>query len=270
MGEMQAAEGFRNVEARRDAQRHFYDEECDPEFEIVRPHSCGRLYGYLIEHKFHTGLRVLGTEIFRRSVLEICCGSGMMSEKFARHGARVTGLDFSGSAIARARERARRFGFDARFLIGDAENLAFQDGSFDIVAVHDGLHHLNDPFRAIGEMARVARHAVLVMDPARAALTRLAVSLGIAVDFEDAGNEVKRLVPSEVASYLRDLGFERVRWRRTLMYYPHTPNGLFKVLSSPWVFWAAQSAFHGANIIAGRWGNKLALGAIRSEVREIA
>jgi ubiquinone/menaquinone biosynthesis C-methylase UbiE len=262
MNEIEKVESSENSEARA-VQQRFYGEECDPEFEIIRPHSCGRLYEYLIEHKFQTGLRLIGTEIAGRSVLEVCCGSGMMSQKFARRGARVTGIDFSSAAIARARERARRFDFNAHFLVGDAENLAFQDRSYDIVAVHDGLHHLGDPFRAIGEMARVARNAVLVMDPADAAFTRLAVRLRLAVDVEDAGNEVKRLVPSEVAAYLRSRGFELVRWRRTLMYYPHVPNGWFRALSTAWAFWAVRATFHGANIVAGRWGNKLAVGALR-------
>src|SRR5271155_4708348 len=86
----------------RETQRHFYEEECDAEFETVRPHSCGRLYEYLIEHKFQTGLSMLGTKITQSSVLEVCCGSGMMTEKFARRGACVTGLDFSSAAIKRA------------------------------------------------------------------------------------------------------------------------------------------------------------------------
>ena len=248
-----------------DAQRHFYDEECDPEFEIVRPHSCGRLYEYLMEQKFQTGLSMISMKLSGCSVLEICCGSGMMSEKFAARGAQVTGLDFSPAAIERARERARRFNFQARFLVGDAENLEFRDRSFDVVAVHDGLHHLNDPFRAIGEMARVTRGAIILMDPADAALTKLAVRLGIAVDVEEAGNEVKRLVPSEVVASLQERGFEQIRWQRTLMYYPHQPNGWFKVLSSPWLFWAAKGAFLTINTVAGRWGNKLALGGQRFE-----
>jgi len=44
---------------RRGAQRRFYEEECDPEFEIARPHNCGRLYQFLLEHKFRTGLNML-------------------------------------------------------------------------------------------------------------------------------------------------------------------------------------------------------------------
>jgi len=95
-----------NIDGARDRQLSFYGEECDPEFEISRPHGCGRLYEFLIEHKFRTGLRVLGLEMSGRSVLEVCCGSGMMAEKFARAGAAVTGIDFSPAAVARARASA--------------------------------------------------------------------------------------------------------------------------------------------------------------------
>jgi SAM-dependent methyltransferase len=247
----------------RDRQLVFYEEECDPEFEVTRPHGCGRLYEFLIEHKFRTGLRVLGCRVAGRSILEICCGSGMMAEKFARAGAEVTGIDFSAAAIARARERAHRYGFAARFLVADAENLTFADSSFDIVAVHDGLHHLPHPERAIREMARVARQGVLILDPAQAVLTRLAVWLGIAVDVEDAGNEVKRLVPTEVAAILREAGYRNVRWQRTLMYYPHQPSTLFRWFDNPWLFGMFRLAFAGANLALARWGNKLALSACR-------
>src|ERR1700733_7819607 len=88
-------------------QRRFYEEDCDAEFEIARPHECGELYDYLIERKFQTGCEVLGVSLAGRTLLEICAGSGMMSEKFARAGAIVTVTDFSPAAISRARERAR-------------------------------------------------------------------------------------------------------------------------------------------------------------------
>ena len=245
-------------------QRHFYEEECDSEFEIARPHNCGRLYQFLIEYKFQAGLEVLGLKLAGRSVLELCCGSGMMSEKFARAGATVTGIDFSPAAIARARERARRYRFAARFLVADAENLAFPGRSFDIVAVHDGLHHLGEPRQAIREMARVAREAVLILDPARAALTRVAIRLGIAAEMEEAGNEVKRLVPGEVATAVREQGYGNVRWRRTLMYYPHQPSGWFRWFERTPAFAAFRAAFWCTDVVLGRWGNKLALGARRA------
>ena len=246
-------------------QRHFYEEECDPEFEIVRPHDCGRLYQFLIEHKFQTGLDVLALKLAGRSVLEVCCGSGMMSEKFARDGATVTGIDFSPAAICRARERARRYRFAACFLVGDAERLAFPDRAFDIVAVHDGLHHLDEPCQAVREMARVAREAVLILDPARAALTRIAIRLGIAVEREEAGNQVKRLVPGEIATVLREQGYGSVRWRRTLMYYPHRPSRCFRWFNVTPAFAIFRAGFLCVDVVLGRWGNKLALGARRIE-----
>lgn len=242
-------------------QRHFYDEECDPEFEITRPHGCGRLYEFLIEYKFRDGLAVLGLDLAGMTVLEICCGSGMMAEKFARGGAKVSGTDFSPAAIARARERARRYHFDATFLVADAEHLAFADHSFDIVAVHDGLHHLDNPERAIREMARVARRGVLILDPAQAVLTKLAVRLGIAVEVEEAGNPVKRLDPKAVATILRRKGFNRIAFRRTLMYYPHEPYRWFAWFDNPLLFFLFRTAFGGMNLALGRWGNKLSLAA---------
>ena len=53
------------------SQRHYYEEACDPEFEIARPHDCGRLYQFLIDHKFQTGLAMLGLELTGKTVLEV-------------------------------------------------------------------------------------------------------------------------------------------------------------------------------------------------------
>ena len=258
-GGLDASGDFRK--SRSELQRHFYEEECDREFEIDRPHNCGRLYQCLIDERFQAGIRLLDLEVGGRSLLEVCCGSGMISEKFARLGARVTGLDFSPSAIDRARERTRRYDFDARFLVGDAETLPFRDSSFDIAAVFDGLHHLVDPYRGIAEMARVARSGVLIMDPAEAGLTRLAIRMGWALAVEEAGNEVKRLSPRLTANVLRARGFDQVTWRRSLMYYPHAPSRWFCKLDSELRLRAFRACFISINWLVGRWGNKLTLSA---------
>jgi SAM-dependent methyltransferase len=247
----------------RSRQRHYYDEACDPEFEINRPHHCGRLYQFLIGNKFRTGLEVLRLELSQRTVLEVCCGSGMLAEALARRGAQVTGIDLSSEAVNRARERARRYRFTAQFMVADAEQLPFPDRSFDVVAVHDGLHHLDDPYRAIGEMARVARQGVLILEPARAALTRLAVWAGLAEEVEEAGNYVYRLDPGEVVTCLQQQGFSRAAWRRTLMYYPHEPFAWFRWFDRAPLFWLFRTGFWGVNAVLGRWGNKLALAGRR-------
>jgi 2-polyprenyl-3-methyl-5-hydroxy-6-metoxy-1,4-benzoquinol methylase len=239
----------------------FYEEECDPEFEINRPRNCGRLYEFLIQRKFDVGLRVLGLPVDGASLLEVCGGSGMMSEKFARAGAIVTATDFSVAAVRRMRERSRRYVFDLTASVADAENLPFANREFDIVAVHDGLHHLEHPESAIREMARVAKKGVLIMDPARALLTRVALKIGIAEEVEEAGNEVKRLEPQFVASILEECGFGAVRWQRTLMYYPHEPGRVFRWFDNAAAFAAFRTLFAGANLAIGRFGNKLSLAA---------
>lgn len=246
------------------SQRHYYDEACDPEFEIIRPHGCGRVYHFMISHKVQTGLDLLRFDVAGKTVLEVCCGSGMMAEDLAGRGARVTGLDFSSAAIARARERARRYGFAAQFLTAAAEHLPFADRSFDVVAVHDGLHHLDNPYRAIREMARVAREGLVILEPAQAVLTRLAVRLGVAEDVEEAGNAVRRLMPSQVVSCLQQVGFAQISRRRTLMYYPHSPFPWFRWFDRPLLFALFCLGFWLVNLAVGRWGNKLAVGATRT------
>ena len=76
----------------RSGQRYYYDEACDPEFEITRPHGCGRLYQFLLAHKFQAGFAVLGLKWAGKTVLEVCCGSGMLAEELALAGVKVQGL----------------------------------------------------------------------------------------------------------------------------------------------------------------------------------
>jgi SAM-dependent methyltransferase len=252
-----------DMQDRQNLQQHFYEEECDPEFEIERPHQCGRLYSFFIDYKFALGVELLKADVRNATMLEVCCGSGMMTEKFACLGAKVTGTDFSRAAIARAKKRAQRYKFDAAFAVADAHQLDYADRSFDFAYVHDGLHHLDDPYAAISEMARVAKVGVLIMDPAKAALTALAVRVGIAEDVEEAGNEVKRLDPDRVIQHLRKQGFRQINWRRTLMYHQHEPFGWFRWFENEPMFSMFRPAFVASNALVGRWGNKLTLAALR-------
>jgi SAM-dependent methyltransferase len=54
-------------------------------------------------------------------------------------------------------------GFDAR--LGRAESLAFPDASFDVVVLDYVAHHIEHLQRGLIEAARVARKAVIVLDP---------------------------------------------------------------------------------------------------------
>ena len=112
-------------------------------------------------------------------------------------------------------------------------------------------------------MARVARHAVSITEPARAAATRVAVKAGVAQDREEAGNRVARLDPGEVAAALRGHGFEIARAERYGMLYRHHPGAPSRFLSRRRVFPVTVGAIRAANAVGGRLGNKLTVQAVR-------
>lgn len=97
-------------------------------------------------------------------LLEYGCGKGYESFFWAKKGFNVVGIDISGEAIKRAKKFARERKINANFYEMNAENLKFQNESFDVVFGLGILHHL-DLNRACREIARVLRkdgHAVFI------------------------------------------------------------------------------------------------------------
>jgi hypothetical protein len=77
------------------------------------------------------------------------------------------------------------------------------------------------------------------------------------VDVEEVGNQVKRLAPKSVAATLRKQGYANVRWRGTLMYYPHQARRLFRWFDQSAAFFSYRIFFVATNSVLGRCGNKL-------------
>lgn len=86
--------------------------------------------------------------------LDVCCGTGDVTLALARRGADAVGLDFTEPMLEVARARG---GDQARFLRGDALQLPFPNGSFDIVTVSYGLRNLAQWEQGVAEMWRVAK-----------------------------------------------------------------------------------------------------------------
>lgn len=89
------------------------------------------------------------------SVLDVGCGAGFLSNHLALAGFKVTGVDASRASIDVAtRHDSTR---TARYQLGDALALPFADASFDVVCAMDFLEHVEEPARAVTEMARVLK-----------------------------------------------------------------------------------------------------------------
>lgn len=251
--------------AQKQAQAHHFDRLGEEAFEIARPHGTPRLYRFLLGEKFRRGVAPIRSRLRGATALTVCGGSGMDAEFLARAGAVVTSSDLSLGAALRASERSERYGIHIRSIVADVEQLPYADRSFDLVAVHDGLHHLRDPFAGLSEMARVAGRWVVVTEPARASATRLAIRLGLALETEEAGNRVMRMEPSEVAAFLETRGFATLRAERYAMYYPHRPGTVTGLLSHPIIFPIARVGWQVANVVVGRFGNKMVVIAERKD-----
>ena len=88
------------------------------------------------------------------AVLEVAVGTGRNLPLYPA-GVRVTGIDLSPGMLAIARRRAADLGIEVDLREGDAEALAFADGSFDTVVCVLSLCTIPDPAKAIAEMTRV-------------------------------------------------------------------------------------------------------------------
>jgi ubiquinone/menaquinone biosynthesis C-methylase UbiE len=99
----------------------------------------------------------------RMQVLDVACGTGNAAIQAARLGARVTGLDLVPKLLEQGRATAEAQGLELEWVEGDAEELPFEDGSFDRVVSVFGHMFAPRHRRTADEMARVCRNGGLIV-----------------------------------------------------------------------------------------------------------
>jgi len=88
-------------------------------------------------------------------VLDVACGTGNLAIPAARGGAIVTGVDIAPNLIEQATARAAKEGVSAKFEVGDAEALPYEDASFDVVMTMFGAMFAPRPDVTASELKRV-------------------------------------------------------------------------------------------------------------------
>lgn len=101
-------------------------------------------------------VRFAGVEAGAR-VLDVGCGTGVVSLTCARRGARVTGSDLTPALLERARENAEIAGHDIEFIEADVEALPFADAEYDFVLSQFGHMFGPRPDVTVSEMLRVLK-----------------------------------------------------------------------------------------------------------------
>jgi ubiquinone/menaquinone biosynthesis C-methylase UbiE len=92
-----------------------------------------------------------------KDVLDVGTGTGLLAVEIAKAGHRVVGVDLTPEMLERARLRGTREGVDVTWLEGDAMNLPFETGRFDVTVSRHVLWTMPDPAKAFTEWIRVTR-----------------------------------------------------------------------------------------------------------------
>lgn len=122
-------------------------------------------------------------------ILDVGCGSGVFTYHLGQICDSVIGLDFSVHLLAQNRYAPR--------VCGDAANLPFADASFDLVFEANLLHHVSDRESVVGEMKRVSRKYVALIEPNRLNPIMFAFSLAVLAErggLNSSARTLRRLV----------------------------------------------------------------------------
>lgn len=93
-----------------------------------------------------------------QSLLDVGCGTGYFSRRFAAAGLAVTGIDPDAAMIGWARAQAGA----VKYVEGRAEHLPFEDERFDYAAAVTSLCFIEQPAAALAEMWRVSRRGIVL------------------------------------------------------------------------------------------------------------
>lgn len=113
---------------------------------------------HVAEVDVETAMReVLGPDPIEYLV-DLGTGTGRTLELFSSRYQRAVGIDVNQAMLAYARSKIESNGLrNAQVRHGDIYNLALMPGEADVVVMHQILHYLSDPLRALQEASRILR-----------------------------------------------------------------------------------------------------------------
>jgi ubiquinone/menaquinone biosynthesis C-methylase UbiE len=156
-----------------------------------------------------------------------------------RNGTDVLATSLSDASLAIAQQR----GFIARFQAENAESISVPDESFDFVLCKESFHHFPRPAIAFYEMVRVAKRAVVLIEPQETSRKLLDHAKNVlkrilrkdkSTLFEPSGNFIFRLSARELEKMMTALNHEAVAIKRfNDFYHPRLANADYATFSFP-------------------------------------
>lgn len=92
------------------------------------------------------------------SALDVAAGTGIFSRALAPSVSQVTSLDLSPDMIRQGNQENEQHQIsNIQFVQGLAENMPFEDNSFDLVVSRLAFHHFTNPYKVFREMVRCGK-----------------------------------------------------------------------------------------------------------------
>lgn len=118
-------------------------------------------------------------------ILDVGCGNGNLFTCLPDGKYELHGVDFSENMIEEAKRNCKT---TAAFSVADAENLPFDDNTFDIIVCNASFHHYTHPNTVLKEMNRVLRPGgkLLIGDPYVPGIARPLIN--VLIKFSEKGD----------------------------------------------------------------------------------
>lgn len=152
------------------------------------------------------------------------------------NGADVLATSLTDSCLVIAKEN----GFINKFKSVNAEEIALPDESYDFVFCKESYHHFPRPPIALYEMLRVAKKAVVLMEPQETSkkllnyakdLVKKTIRAQKSTSFEPSGNFIFRVNPGEIAKMMTALNYSVIAVKKCNgFYHPKFSHAKYSVL----------------------------------------
>ncbi len=149
-------------------------------------------------------------------VLDAGCGFGRHSVEFISRGARVVSMDLDMESLRQTRfaieemkkvnKKASSSGYMAH--VGDALNLPFKDNTFDRIICSEVMEHVDNDFKACGELARVLKKNGMIAITVPTFFSEQIYDVLTHEYYTSPGGHVRRYMPKQLAAIMRDNGLE--------------------------------------------------------------
>ncbi len=150
-----------------------------------------------------------------KTVVDIGCGGGLLSEAMAARGARVTGIDLAEQSLDVARLHLHESGLEVDYRHVAAEDFAAeQPQAFDVVTCLEMLEHVPDPASIVDAAARLLKPggtlvlSTLNRHPKAFALAIVGAEYILGMLPKGTHEYARFIKPSELAQFARIAGLE--------------------------------------------------------------